>query len=72
MLSEGPRVVGQRGRSRRAVVGGTAPISELSPMEGATAGGAAGESVLLWGANTVCRRGGGGAPGGGAAKTERR
>lgn len=63
--------MGQCGRSRRAVVGGAAPVSELSSVEGATACGAAGEAVLLWGANTVRRRRGGGAPRGGAAKRTR-
>ena len=67
MLGESPRVVGQCGRGRRPVVGGAAPVSELSSVEGAATGGTAGEAVLLWGANTVCRRGGGGAPRRGAA-----
>lgn len=59
--------MGQRGRSRGPVVSGAAPVSELSAVKGAAAGGTAGEAVLLWGANTVCRRRGGGTPRRGAA-----
>lgn len=54
--------MGQRWWSRGAVVGSAAPVSELSSVEGAAAGGAAGEAVLLWGANTVCGRRCGGTP----------
>lgn len=54
--------MGQSGRGWGAVVGGTAPVSELSPVEGAATGGATRETVLLRGANTVCRRRGGGTP----------
>lgn len=39
-------------------------------MEGAATGGTPGEAVLLWGANTVCRRRGGGTPRRGAANIE--
>lgn len=37
-------------------------------MESAATGGTTGETVLLWGANTVCRRRGGGTSRRGAAK----
>lgn len=37
-------------------------------MESAATGGAPGKAVLLWSANTVCRRGGGGTTGGGAKR----
>lgn len=42
-----------------ASVGGAAPLPELLPMEGASAGAAAGEPGPVWGAgtNTVGRRG---------------
>ena len=59
--------MGQCGGGRGAVVGGTAPVSELSSVEGAATGCAPGEPVLLWGANTVCRRRAGGTPRRGAA-----
>lgn len=54
--------MGQCGRGWRAVVGGAAPISELSSMESAATGGATREAVLLRCANTVCRWRGGGTP----------
>jgi len=59
--------VGQRGRRWGAVVRGAAPVSELSSVESAATRGTAGETVLLRGADTVCRRRGGGTPRGGAA-----
>lgn len=62
LLSESSCIMGQRWWSRGAVVGSAAPVSELSSVEGAATGGAAGEAVLLWGANTVCGRRGGGTP----------
>lgn len=67
MLGQSPCVVGQGGGGRRAVVGGTAAVSELGPVEGAATGGPAGETVLLWGADTVGRWRGRGAPRRGAA-----
>lgn len=71
LLSQRPRVMWQRWRGRGPIVGGAAPVSELSAVEGAATGGATGEAVLLRGANTVRRRRGGGTPRRGAAKWTR-
>lgn len=68
LLSKSPRVMGQCGWSWGAIIGSTAPVSELSSVESAATGGTTGETVLLWGANTVCRRRGGGASRRGATK----
>lgn len=60
--------MGQCGGSGGAIVGGAASVSELSSVESAATGGSTGETVLLWGANTVCRWGVGGATRGGTVK----
>lgn len=63
--------MGQCRRSWGAIVGGAAPVSKLGPMECAATGGSTGETVLLRGANTVCRWRVGRAARGGTAKEKK-
>jgi len=58
-------VRGQAGRRRRPVVGGGAPVPQLSAVEGGAAGGAAGEAGPV-------RRGGGAAAGDAEGRGRRR
>lgn len=71
-LCQGPGVVGERGRGRRAVVGGAAPISKLSSVEGAAAGAAPGEARAVRGraADAVGGRRRSGGPSAGAGETD--
>lgn len=40
--------MGERGRGRRPVVCGRAPVSQLASVEGAAAGGASWEAQTVW------------------------